>query len=68
MSLEVKLSIVVLAPVCLVGMVYGLTQGEWVSAGLFAALFVVSVVNYRAEKQRLSEGPEDAHPRLHELS
>ena len=49
-----------LAPICLVGMLYGLTQGDWWSAGVFAFLQALMVVLYRAEKQRLDEGPEDS--------
>lgn len=57
MSLEVK-SLAVLIPVCFVGMVYGLTQDDWWTAGVLAVLLVVMVVVYRAERQRLAEGPE----------
>jgi uncharacterized ion transporter superfamily protein YfcC len=59
MSLEVK-SLAVLVPLCFVGMVYGLTQGEWWTAGVLAVLQVVMVVVYRAEKQRLDEGPGES--------
>jgi hypothetical protein len=50
MSLDVKI-FVALAPVCLVGMVYALTQGDWWNAGLFAFLVVLMFVLYRTEKR-----------------
>lgn len=50
MSLDVKL-FVALAPVCLVGMVYALTQGEWWNAGVFAFLMFLMVVLCRMEKR-----------------
>lgn len=55
MSLEVKI-FVALAPVCLVAMAYGLTQGDWWTAGMFAFLLVLMVVLYRTESRR-SNGP-----------
>ena len=50
MSLEVKI-FVALAPVCLVAMVYELTQGNWSSAGSFALFLVLMTVLYRTEKR-----------------
>jgi hypothetical protein len=49
MSLDVKI-FVALAPVCLVGMVLTLTQGDWLTAGVFAFLLFMMAVLYRAEK------------------
>ena len=58
MSLEMKV-FAALAPVCLVAMVYALTQGDWASAGSFALIELLVVVNYRADKRsRSPEGPE----------
>jgi hypothetical protein len=53
MSREVKV-FVALAPVCLVAMVYSLTQGDWWSAGLFAFLEVLMFTLYRVEKRSRS--------------
>lgn len=50
MSLDVKL-FVALAPVCLAGMVFTLTQGDWWTAGVFAFLLLTMAVLYRTEKQ-----------------
>jgi hypothetical protein len=50
MSLDVKI-LVALAPVCLVGMVFTLTQGDWWTAGMFAFLLFMMVVLYRTEKR-----------------
>jgi hypothetical protein len=50
MSLEMK-ALLVLAPVCLIAMVYALTQGDWESAGLFAFIEGLIFVNYRTEKR-----------------
>jgi uncharacterized membrane protein YbaN (DUF454 family) len=49
MSLDVKI-FVALAPVCLVGMVFTLTQDDWWTAGVFAFLLFMMVVLYRTEK------------------
>ncbi len=54
MSLDMKVA-VVLAPVCLVAMVYALTQGDWDSAGSFALIQVLLFVNYRGDKRYRSE-------------
>jgi hypothetical protein len=56
MSLEVKV-FVALAPVCLVAMVYALTQGDWGSAGFFVFIEVLIFVLYRTEKRRLQQRP-----------
>jgi uncharacterized ion transporter superfamily protein YfcC len=50
MSLEMKL-LLALAPVCLAGMIYALTQGDWWNAGMFAFLMFLTVVIYRNEKR-----------------
>jgi hypothetical protein len=50
MSLDVKFA-VALAPVCLIGMVFTLIQGDWFTAGVFAFLLLVMVVLYRTEKR-----------------
>lgn len=42
---------VVLAPVCLGGMAYALTQGDWWTAGVFALLVVVMFVLCRSENE-----------------
>jgi Ca2+/Na+ antiporter len=49
MSLYVKI-FVALAPVCLIGMVFTLAQGDWWNAGTFAFLLLMMVVLYRTEK------------------
>lgn len=51
MSLEMK-ALLLLAPVCLVAMLYALTQGDWGSAGLLLLIELLIVVNYRTEKRR----------------
>lgn len=50
MSRDVKI-FVALAPVCFVGMVLTLTQGDWWTAGVFAFLLLSMVVLYRTEKR-----------------
>ena len=50
MSWDVKI-FVALAPVCLAGMVFSLTQGDLWTAGVFAFLQVMMVVLYRTEKR-----------------
>lgn len=50
MSWDVKI-FVALAPVCLVGMAYALTQGDWWTAGVFALLVVIMLVLYRTERR-----------------
>lgn len=50
MSLEVKI-LIALAPVCLAGLVYALTQGEWWTAGVLAFSVFMTVVLYRTEKR-----------------
>jgi uncharacterized ion transporter superfamily protein YfcC len=50
MTLDVKL-FVALAPVCLVGMIYSLIQGDWWTAGVFAFLMFLMAVLYRNEKR-----------------
>lgn len=45
-----------LAPVCLVAMVYALTQGDWENAGFFAFIEVLIFTCYRTEK-RLQQRP-----------
>lgn len=51
MSRDVKI-FVALAPVCLIGMVFSLIQGDWFTAGVFAVLVLNAVVLYRAESGR----------------
>lgn len=59
MSLEMK-ALLVMAPVCLVAMVYALTQGNWDSAGTLVFIELLIVVCYRAEKRNRSpEVPEN---------
>ena len=55
MSLEMK-ALLALVPVCLVAMVYALTQGNWESAGFLVFIECLIFVIYRAEK-RLQRRP-----------
>jgi hypothetical protein len=50
MSLDVKI-LVALAPVCLVGLVYSLIQGDGWTAMVFAFLLFMMAVLYRTEKR-----------------
>lgn len=58
MSLSVKI-FVALAPVCLVAMVYALTQGDWGSAAFFAFIEALIFMVYRTEnRSRSARAPE----------
>jgi hypothetical protein len=53
MSLDMKFA-VALAPVCLIGMVFSLIQGDWWTAGILAingVLFLMVYRIYRTEKR-----------------
>jgi hypothetical protein len=58
MSLESK-ALLVMMPICLVAMVYALTQGNWRGAGTLAFIEVLMLFGYRAEKRNQAASMPD---------